>query len=387
MKTKLLPSLAALLAIGLASSLHGAGHDVLIQQRNAAGTATVTRTVGTADEAIDTPAKLRTFIGSGDVVGPASATDGAVALFDGTTGKLLKNSTASTVRTLLGLSTSDSPTFAALTAASLTSPTTSTLTLATLDSNANIVLTPHGTGLTTTSKRFRVTDSTTSSSVSTGAFVVNDHFAVGGSGTVYGDGVFNLTNTNASSSTTTGALLVAGGAGIAGTLTAAVVATPGASITSSGIFQGQYITVGNPAGSTFTRRMGTIGGTNWSASAWGATGIFAATQATTVTDSSTAASATVSLATGTSFAQPTFAATNTSVTMSDAATVYIAGAPANGTNVTITRPWALFVDAGDVRFDGALQLGNAAVSETPSATHTITVKDSTGTTYRLLAVP
>jgi hypothetical protein len=31
--------------------------------------------------------------GSGDVVGPASATDGAPALFDGTTGKLLKNST------------------------------------------------------------------------------------------------------------------------------------------------------------------------------------------------------------------------------------------------------------------------------------------------------
>lgn len=31
--------------------------------------------------------------GSGDVVGPASATDGAPALFDGTTGKLIKNST------------------------------------------------------------------------------------------------------------------------------------------------------------------------------------------------------------------------------------------------------------------------------------------------------
>src|SRR5690242_20304953 len=30
------------------------------------------------------------FIGQGDVYGPASATDGAVALFDGTTGKLLK---------------------------------------------------------------------------------------------------------------------------------------------------------------------------------------------------------------------------------------------------------------------------------------------------------
>lgn len=34
-----------------------------------------------------------TASGSGDVVGPASATDGAPALFDGTTGKLLKNST------------------------------------------------------------------------------------------------------------------------------------------------------------------------------------------------------------------------------------------------------------------------------------------------------
>jgi len=44
--------------------------------------------------------------GSGDVVGPASATDGAVALFDGTTGKLLKNGsvlgTAATVDTGTG---------------------------------------------------------------------------------------------------------------------------------------------------------------------------------------------------------------------------------------------------------------------------------------------
>ena len=44
--------------------------------------------------------------GGGDVVGPASATDGAVALFDGTTGKLLKNGsvlgTAATVDTGTG---------------------------------------------------------------------------------------------------------------------------------------------------------------------------------------------------------------------------------------------------------------------------------------------
>ncbi len=44
--------------------------------------------------------------GSGDVVGPASATNGAVALFDGTTGKLLKNSAAADVLTALGITSS-----------------------------------------------------------------------------------------------------------------------------------------------------------------------------------------------------------------------------------------------------------------------------------------
>jgi hypothetical protein len=33
-----------------------------------------------------------------------------------------------------------------------------------------------------------------------------------------------------------------------------------------------------------------------------------------------------------------------------------------------------------------LQLGNAAVAAVPVATHTVTIKDSTGTTYRLLCV-
>lgn len=35
----------------------------------------------------------------------------------------------------------------------------------------------------------------------------------------------------------------------------------------------------------------------------------------------------------------------------------------------------------------AFQLGNEAVSETPSATHTLIVKDSSGTSYRLLCTP
>lgn len=47
--------------------------------------------------------------GSGDVVGPASATDSAVVLFDGTTGKLIKNSTlsASTIVQTTGIQSID----------------------------------------------------------------------------------------------------------------------------------------------------------------------------------------------------------------------------------------------------------------------------------------
>lgn len=45
--------------------------------------------------------------GSGDVVGPASATDNAVALFSGVTGKLLKNSTIQSVTTVFSPTVSD----------------------------------------------------------------------------------------------------------------------------------------------------------------------------------------------------------------------------------------------------------------------------------------
>jgi hypothetical protein len=42
--------------------------------------------------------------------------------------------------------------------------------------------------------------------------------------------------------------------------------------------------------------------------------------------------------------------------------------------------------SGVIIASGAVQLGNAAVAETPAATHTLIIKDSTGTSYRVLAV-
>ena len=73
--------------------------------------------------------------------------------------------------------------------------------------------------------------------------------------------------------------------------------------------------------------------------------------AQTFTDSATAGSGTATAAVFYSIAAPTLAATNSSVTTTDAATYYIAGVPVAGTNETITNPWALWIDAGNVRFD------------------------------------
>lgn len=83
----------------------------------------------------------------------------------------------------------------------------------------------------------------------------------------------------------------------------------------------------------------------------GTTGMVSNWAANTATDSNTAASGTATAWTGHSFQRPTLAASNASVTTTDAATVYIANSPLAGTNETITNAWALWVDAGNVRFD------------------------------------
>lgn len=80
-----------------------------------------------ADSAESTGVKWATASGTGDVVGPASSTDARLALFDSTTGKLLKQSTALT---------ESGGTITSNTAIGLTAGGT----------NQNITLTPSGTG-------------------------------------------------------------------------------------------------------------------------------------------------------------------------------------------------------------------------------------------------
>lgn len=102
----------------------------------------------------------------------------------------------------------------------------------------------------------------------------------------------------------------------------------------------------------------TTGGiSNWAASTW--------------TDSVTAGSGTATAWVGHAFKRPTLAASNASVTTTDAATMYIAHAPLAGSNQTLTNAWALWIDDGAVRFDGAMTVAGAiTASSTVSGTPT-----------------
>jgi hypothetical protein len=83
---------------------------------------------------------------------------------------------------------------------------------------------------------------------------------------------------------------------------------------------------------------------------------------TTYTDSATAASGTVTHGTINSFDNPAIAASNASVTYTNASTVYIDGAPTAGSNVTITNPYALYVAAGATYLGGNLTLSGGTAN-------------------------
>ncbi|MEN9631957.1 MAG: hypothetical protein RL077_361 [Verrucomicrobiota bacterium] len=88
-----------------------------------------------------------------------------------------------------------------------------------------------------------------------------------------------------------------------------------------------------------------IGGAGRTQSAWGLAGIVMTAGATTYTDSSTAASGTVSAAAMSALPATTYAATNTSVTVTDLYGLYV-NRPTTGANVTATRRWSLGLEGG-----------------------------------------
>ena len=82
----------------------------------------------------------------------------------------------------------------------------------------------------------------------------------------------------------------------------------------------------------------------------------------TVTDVTSAASATNVAGAVVAMGITPIAATNASVTYTNASTLYIAGAPSAGTNVTLTNPYSLYIAAGAAYFGGAVTTGALTVS-------------------------
>jgi hypothetical protein len=172
--------------------------------------------------------------------------------------------------------------------------------------------------------------------------------------TISSTGRCTIASTEGSSSTTTGALVVAGGVGASGSIYS------GGLVWALALNGNQYIT-----GATSTRSL----------AAWGVSGAKFGLGGTAITDSSTATSGTAASAVFSSFAAPTLAATNASVTTTDAANVYIAGAPIAGTNQTLTRSHALWVV-------GAMRWDQTVTTETVVSDRTIPININ-GTAYKV----
>ena len=88
--------------------------------------------------------------------------------------------------------------------------------------------------------------------------------------------------------------------------------------------------------------------------------------ASTYTDNVVVGGATIANAAIHAIAQPTLAAANAVVTFTNASTLYIANAPAPGTNATLTNPWALNIANGNTYLGGAYNYiaGNLTVAGT-----------------------
>lgn len=281
-------------------------------------------------------------IGTGDVVGPASAVDGQMAVYDGTTGKIIE-----VFAPTLG---------SALFAGASGIPAEDNTNYFWDNTNKRLgvgvnspLYTLHVKGSTAGGHAlFERTTSATNSvagvgrilSTSTGdmadgfgpqlAFEIQDTAAVENQ-------VAFITATRANSSDTTANLNF-------------LTSNAGSSGTALCLGYNQNVAVGS---STVSGSRLDITGTRTAANTSNV-GVNLCVRSATFTDSSS--SGTVSVIHGTSLYSNTFAASS-STTYTDASTVYINGAPTAGTNVTLTSSWALWVDSGETRLDGNVRPG------------------------------
>jgi len=157
--------------------------------------------------------------------------------------------------------------------------------------------------------------------------------------------ILSNTTANVTGNVNAGNLVTAGVANVTGNVIGGNLTTAGQVVATGNITGGNLITTRTVQGVTVTTSGAKI------TSAWGTTGIgFIATGAT-YTDNSTLASGNVANAHIHTIARPTIAAANYTVTVTKAASFYVAGAPIAGGNITLTNPYAIQVAAGNVQVD------------------------------------
>lgn len=139
--------------------------------------------------------------------------------------------------------------------------------------------------------------------------------------------------------------------------TNATITTPYSLITTGNCRFGAYVGIGSNTTPTSCLHIGT----NQSAASWTTQGLLFHVGGQTLTD--TSGSGTIASRMSTSIHGGTFASSS-AVTVTNGATLYIEAAPANGSNTTITNPWSVWVDAGNIRLDGSMAIG---VTTTPTA--------------------
>lgn len=123
----------------------------------------------------------------------------------------------------------------------------------------------------------------------------------------------------------------------------------------------------------------TFGGTNKSVTSWLTTGIQFNTIPTTYTITDTLASTTVASAVIRSFGgSSTISATNTNITITNAASLYISGTPIAGTNVTITNNYSLWIASGGILF-------GSNIASTSTTTGTLVITGGLGVSGSLYA--
>ena len=153
----------------------------------------------------------------------------------------------------------------------------------------------------------------------TGTLLTSSQTSITTVGTLTGltsSGQVSITNNTASTNASTGALIVTGGIGSNGNINSG-------QIIKSGINNTSYTTIGT-------------------------SGAYFQTGNSIITNSGAALNSTIATAVFSSFARPTLAATNTGVTTTNAATIYIENEPLNGTNMTLSNSYALWVNSGKV---------------------------------------